>query len=74
MTQLAIAFGAMLCSFLLERFGPRKTNFAASVFILPAIAVQVFANSKGMLLAGKVTWTSTVTIENSRLIGCRYSR
>ena len=55
MTQISIAFGAASCSFLLERFGPRKTNFAASVFIIPAIAIQVFAVSPGMLLAGKVS-------------------
>jgi predicted MFS family arabinose efflux permease len=55
MTQISIALGAAMCSILLEKFGPRKTNFGASVFILPAIAVQTFSTSKGMLLAGKVS-------------------
>ena len=61
MTQLAIAFGAMSCTWFLERYGPKKTNFGASVFILPAIAVQVFANSPGMLLAGKVRTDQDLT-------------
>lgn len=55
MTQISIAFGAFACSYFLDKFGPRATNFGASVFILPAVAIQVFANSPGMLLAGKVS-------------------
>jgi predicted MFS family arabinose efflux permease len=65
MTQISIALGAALCSLLLERFGPRWTNFGASVFILPAIAVQVFANSPGMLLAGKVSGLITGSTDTS---------
>lgn len=47
--------GSSACSFLLERFGPRKVAITAALYINGPIVIQAFANSKAMLLAGKVS-------------------
>lgn len=52
---LGYMLGSAGCSYLLERFGPRKVAMAAAVYINGPILIQAFSSTKAMLLAGKVS-------------------
>ena len=45
--------GSSSCSYLLDRFGPRKIAIVFAIYMVGPILVQAFATSKGMLAAGK---------------------
>ncbi|KAF5657467.1 putative alpha-glucoside transport [Fusarium denticulatum] len=51
-TTCGTIFGALANGFLTQRFGYRKTVLSALLFINATIALQVFATSAGMLVAG----------------------
>lgn len=51
--NLGIAVGSLAAGPLLDRLGPRRTTFAASLFMLIPIAIQATTQSRGQLLAGK---------------------
>lgn len=51
--NLGIAVGSLGAGPLLDRLGPRRTTFIASLFMLIPVAIQATTESRGQLLAGK---------------------
>ena len=53
-TTVGTIFGALANGYLTQRFGYRRTVIAAMVFMIGSVAIQFFAVSAGMLLAGNL--------------------
>ncbi|KAJ9099307.1 hypothetical protein QFC21_004188 [Naganishia friedmannii] len=54
MVALGVAIGAMSSGYLLDRWGPQKIVIIASVLFICPVMIQTFAQSRVMMLVGKL--------------------